>query len=313
MVAEGTRKNDELTELLTKLYSIQEDIGAKPKTTDDEKKQKAENVATMGSTKKAQKKGSRFLDLKSTILDRLKTIHRLMKETKEKEEAGMGGDNAKDIIKMQAEIREHIRQSGDEWNEMDEIYKKEARKKKSKFSTEELEVQSELVRRLNAEIEKVKELQMRGYARGRESGKAVSLNTKALYADSGAGRGSGKKEPWSGTGGGVALSSGQRSQIQQLEERDVDFDRQLDEIGEGIQDLSEIAQMQGEEVKRQSAMLDQVNSKMDAVNDRMLGVNAKMKDTLEEVGRSSDKMCVDIMCIVLAIGFGAVIYNFTQN
>ena len=122
-----------------------------------------------------------------------------------------------------------------------------------------------------------------------------------------------KKEPWAGTGGGVALTSGQQQQIQQLEERDADFDRQLDEIGEGIQDLAEIAQMQGEEVKRQSAMLDQVNSKMDAVNERMLGVNAKMKETLEEVGRASDKLCVDIMCIVLAIGFGAVIYNFTQN
>ena len=109
------------------------------------------------------------------------------------------------------------------------------------------------------------------------------------------------------------MTSGQQQQIQQLEERDADFDRQLDEIGEGIQDLAEIAQMQGEEVKRQSAMLDQVNSKMDKVNERMIGVNEKMKDTLEEVGRASDKLCVDIMCIVLAIGFGAVIYNFIQN
>lgn len=109
------------------------------------------------------------------------------------------------------------------------------------------------------------------------------------------------------------MTSGQKQQIQQLEARDADFDRQLDEIGEGIQDLAEIAQMQGEEVKRQSAMLDQVNDKMDKVNERMLGVNTKMKDTLEEVGRASDKLCVDIMCIVLAIGFGAVIYNFTQN
>lgn len=269
----------------------------------------------MGSTKKAQKKGSRFLDLKSTIIDRLKTIQGMMKETKEKEAAGMGGDNAKVIIKMQAEIREQIRQAGDEWNEMDEIYKKEARKKKSKFSPEELEVQSDLVRRLSAEIEKVKELQMRGYARGRDPGsKAVSLNTKALYADSAdGGRGASKKEPWAGSGGGVALTSTQSQQIQKLEERDADFDRQLDEIGEGIQDLSEIAQLQGEEVKRQSAMLDQVNNKLDKVNERVIGVNAKMKDTLEEVGRASDKLCVDIMCIVLAIGFGAVIYNFTQN
>jgi hypothetical protein len=138
-----------------------------------------------GKGKKAEKKGSRFLELKSIIIDRLKGVHRLLKETKEKEGAGFGGDNAKEIIKMQAEIREMIRQAGDEWKELDEIYKKEARKKRSKFTPEELEVQSELVRRLHAEIEKIKEAQMRGYAKGRDAGVAVSLNTKAMYTDSG--------------------------------------------------------------------------------------------------------------------------------
>jgi len=182
------KKDDELTELLTKLYTIQEDIGAKPKTTEEEKKAKAENIAAMGTggNKKTAAKGSKFLELKSTIVDRLKAIHRLLKETKEKEQAGYGGDNAKEIIKMQAEIREQIRQAGDEWNEMNAIYKKEARKKKSKFTPEELEVQSELVRRLHAEIDKVKEAQMRGYAKNRgDAGTAVGLNTKALYLDSG--------------------------------------------------------------------------------------------------------------------------------
>lgn len=99
----------------------------------------------------------------------------------------------------------------------------------------------------------------------------------------------------------------------QIEERDAEFDRDLDAIGEGIQDLAEIAALQGEEVKRQGAMLDNVNNKMDAVTERMTNVNQKMKDTLEEVGRSGDKLCVDIMCICLAIGFGAVIYNFVRG
>jgi t-SNARE complex subunit (syntaxin) len=134
-----------------------------------------------------------------------------------------------------------------------------------------------------------------------------------MYSSGGSKKGGSKSASWAGTGGGVALNSGQSQQIQQLEERDADFDRQLDEIGEGIQDLSEIAALQGEEVKRQSVMLDNVNNKMDKVNERMTNVNQKMKDTLEEVGRAGDKMCIDIMCVVLAIGFGAVLYNFTQN
>jgi SYP7 family syntaxin len=109
------------------------------------------------------------------------------------------------------------------------------------------------------------------------------------------------------------MTDGQRQQVLQIEERDAEFDGMLDEIGEGIQDLAEIAALQGEEVKRQSVMLEGVNNKMDKVNERMVNVNQKMKETLEEVGRSGDKLCVDIMCICLAIGFVAVIYNFMQN
>ena len=59
-----------------------------------------------------------------------------------------------------------------------------------------------------------------------------------------------------GGGGGASLTEGQRVQIQELEQRDADFDRQLDEIGEGIADLGEIAALQSEEVKHQSLMLD---------------------------------------------------------
>mmetsp|Transcript_12455 Transcript_12455/g.14069 ORF Transcript_12455/g.14069 Transcript_12455/m.14069 type:complete len:312 (-) Transcript_12455:605-1540(-) len=307
------REDEEITDLLTKLYTIQEDIGAKPKTSDNDKREKAENVAKMGTNKKAEKKGSKFLVLKSTIVDRLKSIHKLLKDTKALEGAGYGGDNAKDIIKMQAETREQVRQATDEWRELEAIYKKEARKKKSKFTPEELEVQSELVKRLYAEIEKVKDAQMKGYARSRVPDAATALNTKALAYDPSAARSSGSKPSWGGTGGGVALTSDQQQQMLQLEERDADFDLQLDEIGEGIQDLAEIAQQQGEEVRLQTQMLDKVDKKLDKNLERMTTVNTKMKDTLEEVGRAGDKLMIDIMCIVLAIGFGAVIYNFVKN
>jgi peptidoglycan hydrolase CwlO-like protein len=139
-----------------------------------------------------------------------------------------------------------------------------------------------------------------------------SFLDKKITLGSNKGGGS-KSASWAGTGGGVAMTDGQKQSVQQLEQRDADFDRQLDEIGEGIQDLAEIAALQGEEVKRQSVMLESVNNKMDKVNERMTNVNSKMKETLEEVGRAGDKMCVDIMCVVLAVGFGALIYNFTQN
>lgn len=108
------------------------------------------------------------------------------------------------------------------------------------------------------------------------------------------------------------MTTEQSAQIQMLEDRDRDFDLQLDEIGEGILDLQEIAQQQGEEVMLQGQMLDKVERKIDKNLERMSTVNGRMKETLEEVGRASDKIMVDILCIVLMIGFGAVIYNFAK-
>ena len=45
-------------------------------------------------------------------------------------------------------------------------------------------------------------------------------------------------------------------------------------------------------------MLEQTTSRIDSAHEHMTNVNSKMKETLNEVGRSSDKLCVDIMCIV---------------
>ena len=170
----NSKADEELTELLTKLYSMQEDVGAKPKTSDEEKKVKAENIATMGKDKKSQAKGSRFLELKSTIVQRLKDTHSKLQQTKELENAGYGGDTPTQLIKLQAEIREEIRQAQDEWKEMDEIYKKEARKKRSKFTPEELETQQELVSRLYVEIEKIRSAQMQNLTQGRPQNDAAA-------------------------------------------------------------------------------------------------------------------------------------------
>lgn len=179
------RDDRELLELLTKLYGIQEDIGAKPKTTIEEKRSKAENTAMQGRGRKAKKAGTRFVELKGMIVDRLKKIHSLIEEETDRNRnlnfsVVSGGNNPKDAIQRQATIREEIRQAADEWTELDGLYKNEARKRKSKFSKEQLDVQQTLVQRLFAEIEKVKELQSMGYARGNRDDIAATLNTQAL-------------------------------------------------------------------------------------------------------------------------------------
>jgi peptidoglycan hydrolase CwlO-like protein len=124
---------------------------------------------------------------------------------------------------------------------------------------------------------------------------------------------SGGGKSWTSGPTGVAMTGSQQVQLQQIRDRDAEFDQDLDEIGEGIQDLHELALRQGEEVQRQNQMLNEVGSKIDAAHEHMVNVNAKMKDTLNEVGRSSDKLCVDIMCIVLGIGLAAAMYKLATG
>jgi len=49
-------------------------------------------------------------------------------------------------------------------------------------------------------------------------------------------------------------------------------------------------------------LVQKVREKMEFINRRMKGVLAKM-------GRGGDKLCIDIMCIVLAIGLGGVLWK----
>ena len=109
------------------------------------------------------------------------------------------------------------------------------------------------------------------------------------------------------------MNGSQQVQLQQVRDRDAEFDQDLDELGEGIQDLHELAQRQGEEVQRHNAMLKGTEQRLDGAHEHMTNVNAKMKDTLNEVGRSSDKMCVDIMCIVSTVFIDVCLVNMLER
>ena len=176
----ASKQTEELSVLLTKLYEIQEQVGAVEKTSSDDKKARAAAAGQqlqMGTGKKAQRKGSRFLELKSSIVARLKTVHKIQDE-----QMNSNRTNPKEAIAAQAEIRELIRQSSDEWSELNELYKRESRKKKSKFTPEELEVQNTLVVQLSKEIEKVREAQLQGYMNRSGLDEGIQFNLGALAA-----------------------------------------------------------------------------------------------------------------------------------
>ena len=79
----------------------------------------------------------------------------------------------------------------------------------------------------------------------------------------------------------AALTDAKQMQIQALQERDQEFDNQMNVIGNGLNKLMGITQKQGEEVKRQGAMFNSLGKKIESLNDKVDNINNKMKDTLK--------------------------------
>ena len=124
---------------------------------------------------------------------------------------------------------------------------------------------------------------------------------------------SGGGKSWTAGTSGVAMTGNQRLALHQIRECDAEFDQDLDEIDLGVQDLHELALRQGEEGRRQNQMLNEVGSKIEKEHELMGKVDEKMNDTLIKVGRSWDKLCVDIICIVIFVCLVAVIYKTVRS
>ena len=80
---------------------------------------------------------SHFMFLESIIVDRLQATRNLMDKRSHTTQV----KTSKLTIAADAEIREMIRRAEEEWEELSKLYEAEAKKKKSKFTNEELNMQ----------------------------------------------------------------------------------------------------------------------------------------------------------------------------
>lgn len=75
--------------------------------------------------------------------------------------------------------------------------------------------------------------------------------------------------------------------------------------------LRELALQANEEVKIQNKMLDTLEEKVLFAGDHVLNINERMKVTLEQA-RKSDKICMDIVCVMILVGMIIVLYKLNS-
>lgn len=127
----------EILQLIGKLNKIQDEVG------------------TVGGDKKrrtgAKASGDRFHDLKNQLIDSLSTMHESVEVAARLEKTP--GSNPRELIAVQAKIRADLALVGDDWAELEALYRQEAKKRKSKLSPEEMTTRARVLGDLSTEIQ----------------------------------------------------------------------------------------------------------------------------------------------------------------
>ncbi len=75
--------------------------------------------------------------------------------------------------------------------------------------------------------------------------------------------------------------------------------------------MRELALAANDEVKIQNKMLDTLEEKVNNVHNHISNINVRLSETLEKA-RASDKICLDIFCVMILIGMIVVLVKLNS-
>jgi hypothetical protein len=124
--------DEELIAIINRLKKVQQQVGGGKK----------ENSLANDHGGKVD----RFVDLYDRMNERLEIIKNIIDDIRKNER--VPGSNPKDLIANQSKVRTELAAVNDEWNELDTIYRLEAKKKRSRFTPEQLSARQQMLMNL---------------------------------------------------------------------------------------------------------------------------------------------------------------------
>jgi SYP7 family syntaxin len=227
------------------------------------------------------------------------------------------------VVKSQM-IRNELSTLKTEFDTLTKILKDETSKKKTKFTPEELDIRKDIVADLASKLEELSQASSRSGGGGIGGGGFVPSSTfTPTIAQFTAEEDEESKfgGPSAGIGGGgsrgfvkdVEMSDVERQGLAQIEKNKLEEEKMLDLIGDNMKDLKEIALGLNEEVTKQKYILDDIDEKMEKVSDKMDSTIKNLRKTAAESNRGGDKICMDMICLILILGVLTVIYNMVKK
>ena len=142
--------DSELISLLNRLNKVQTQVGG-PKS------KNSHHTSALGDDGKID----RFIDLKNQMADRLNDIRETMENVQRLEQMQGSAGNPKELISAQSKIRTELTTLNANWGELDSVHRAEAKKKRSKFTPEEMSNRQQILTALQMEIQNIKEMQVK--------------------------------------------------------------------------------------------------------------------------------------------------------
>lgn len=89
-------------------------------------------------------------------------------------------------------------------------------------------------------------------------------------------------------------------------------DIQLQELGRGVKELKGHARKIGDKIEEVGGTINKVSKQANKTEKKLQTTNAKLKDLLSKI-RSGDRICIDIVLILVCLGLIAVLYNLIKT
>jgi DNA repair exonuclease SbcCD ATPase subunit len=104
----------------------------------------------------------------------------------------------------------------------------------------------------------------------------------------------------------------EKAKMQEWKEELARQDEDLDEISGVVKELKEQSKLAGENIEKTHKQVKKVTKATVQTTKRVNQQNKKLKDLISKL-RSGDKLCVDIILILVGLGLVAVLYNIISS
>eukprot|EP01068_Selenidium_serpulae_P006015 Selendium_serpulae@DN4265_c0_g1_i2.p1 len=223
-------------------------------------------------------------------------MHECKETVKERHEMQKKHGNNVETIKKKAQITDQLRSLEIDMKSLQDVYKKQTKTKK-KFSQEELDNRFQDIQVLRRQID-----ELTGLANNTNQYAGTEIKTLSDIRTEAAERGEGRFGP-EGAGTYEEASEEDKATMARWKERDAEFDKQLDLIGQGVDRLGDIAVQIGEKADEQKELITELHTEADVASDDLIEMNDRIKKIMGD-SMGFNCCCKVILAIILIVLIG---------